>query len=111
MDPEEPLNDNSEYLLLPISDLTDIAQEQQVHPALRSIIDDITRAHSAYETIMFALHNGVLYRNNFSPKGSPCLLVIITHLRLDILQNLDNAPCSGHLGVPRTYTRLKYRFH
>lgn len=62
-----------------------MAQEQPLDPAVRTIIDDITRPNSSHEAIMFALHNYVLYRHNFHPDGSSRLLVIPKHLRSNIL--------------------------
>lgn len=111
MDTEEPENDDAEYFMLPISYLIDMAQGERLDPALRAIIDAITRPHSRYEAMVFALHNDILCRRNFGPVGSPWLLVIPKHLRSDILQELHDALSPGHLGVLQAYTRLKAQFY
>lgn len=59
----------------------------------------------------FVLQDGVLYRRNFHPDGPELLLVIPRQLRRPVLFELHDAPTAGHLGVSRTYDRIRRRFY
>lgn len=58
----------------------------------------------------FVLHDGALYKRNFTPDGSRLLLVIPRHLRHAVLQTLHDDPTSGHLGFFKTYERIRPKF-
>lgn len=59
---------------------------------------------------MFALRDGILYRRNIQSRGPELLLVVPKHLRLAVLQELHDAPTAGHMGITRTYDRVRRRF-
>uniref|UniRef100_A0A6G5AA95 Putative tick transposon n=1 Tax=Rhipicephalus microplus TaxID=6941 RepID=A0A6G5AA95_RHIMP len=59
---------------------------------------------------MFLVKDGILYRRNLNPYGHDLLPVIPAHLRATILNQLHDAPLAGHLGVSRTYDRVRRRF-
>lgn len=58
----------------------------------------------------FAIHNNVLYKKNSQPNGVPYLLVIPKKLIPEILYEHHNGPLSGHLGVNKTYNKIKSRY-
>lgn len=97
--------------MLPKTDLLGIDEEQRRDSSLSAIIDDLSVATPATSSGLYSLHDNVLYRRNFRTAGSPRLLVIPKHLRNSVLRELHDAPASGHLGILRTYTRLKERFY
>lgn len=110
VDPPTNTDDDSETCVLAISDFRHIAAEQRTDTSLRSIIDRL-QAHPCHPTHRaFVLRNGVLYRRNFRPDGPDLLLVVPVHLRIDVLHQLHDEPTAGHLGVARTYDRVRRRF-
>lgn len=117
VDPVDPENtedscfDQVDYPVMPISDLLEIEEEQRQDPALRAIIDRLSQGNPDASTRPFVLRNNVLYRHNFSSSGSEWLLVVPQGLRDPVLHELHASPTSGHLGVLRTYARIKERFY
>ncbi|GFU85490.1 hypothetical protein TNCV_3178121 [Trichonephila clavipes] len=59
----------------------------------------------------FRFIDGILCRKNFDPDGKLWLPVIPKHLRADILRHFHDAPTAGHLGLAKTYDRIRKRFY
>lgn len=59
---------------------------------------------------LFAVVDGVLCRRSFEPTGRGWLLVVPRHLRSRIMQAYHDDPTAGHLGIYKTYSRLRGRF-
>lgn len=59
---------------------------------------------------MFVLRDNILYRRNTRPDGPALLLAVPAHLRSTILQQLHDMPTAGHIGISRTYERVRQRF-
>ncbi|UYV70961.1 hypothetical protein LAZ67_8001260, partial [Cordylochernes scorpioides] len=58
----------------------------------------------------FTKHNGKIYKNNPTPTGNPWLLVIPKTKRLELLEQMHDHPTSGHMGIKRTYSRIKDKY-
>ena len=72
-----------------------------------SVGKHIRRAARAYE-----LKDGVLYRKARTEEGGQTLaLVVPRSSRREVLQALHDHPTSGHLGVKKTYSRIRTRFY
>lgn len=110
VDPPDTREDEQEALVLSITDFTDIAAEQRRDPSLRAIINGLHSPHPDHSLQLFVLHNDILHRYNTRPDGAELLLVVPVHLRSDVLAQLHDAPSAGHLGVSRTYDRIRRRF-
>lgn len=104
-------SEDTELPVLPISDLLNLAQEQRRDPALRAHIEHLTSNLNQPPSGLFRIRNDILYRQNFRPDGLPWLVVVPKHLRITILNELHDVPSSGHLGLLRTYTKVKERFY
>lgn len=69
VDSIEPLDSNEsdcyEYLVLPVSDLVHIEEEQRQYPNLRVVIDKLSRGAGESAAGLFALRGNVLYRQIF----------------------------------------------
>ena len=59
------------------------------------------------------IFHGVLYRLWETPSGDATVrqLVLPKSLRREVLQELHNAPTSGHLGMAKTLSRVRERFY
>ncbi|UYV74125.1 K02A2.6-like [Cordylochernes scorpioides] len=58
----------------------------------------------------FTKHNGKIYKNNPTPTGNPWLLVIPKTKQLELLEQMHDHPTSGHMGIKRTYSRIKDKY-
>lgn len=58
----------------------------------------------------FCVMNDLLYRHNYAPEGRRWLLVVPGELRGDILHYLQDDGAAGHLGLFKTYSRIRHRF-
>lgn len=58
----------------------------------------------------FAIHNGLLYKHNYSPDGQRWLLVVPSSLRREILQCFHDHPTAAHFGLFKTYARIRQRY-
>lgn len=59
----------------------------------------------------FRLIDNLLYKRNPTPHGKNNLLVIPGHLKYEILFSNHCEPLAGHLGMNKTYSKLKHRFY
>lgn len=100
----------TKHCILSLSDFPNIGNEQRRDASLRSIIETLISTPHARSARMFQLKDGILYRRNLRPDGPELLLAIPEHLRLDVLQQLHDLTTAGHLGVSRTYDRIRRRF-
>lgn len=110
VDPPDTLEDEPDTFVLAITDFVHIADEQRRDSSLRPIIDGLNSPHPDPSLRMFVLHNDTLHRYNARPDGAELLLVVPAHLRSTVLRQLHDAPTAGHLGVSRTYDRIRRRF-
>lgn len=110
VDPSATIPDN-DACVCSVSQLNHIADEQRRDAALRAIIERLDSSPSNRSYRSFVLQNGTLYRHNFHPDGPSLLLAIPKHLRLAVLHELHDVPTAGHLGVSRTYDRIRRRFY
>lgn len=92
---------------LTLSDLIFMDEEQCRDPAMRTLIDDPSRGTPTSSPRFYGLCNGCLCPRN----SRPWLIVAPKHIPKSILSELHEAPASGHLGIIRTYARIKERFH
>lgn len=93
-----------------LSALSHIRDEQRRDPILSELIQKLDSAAPDPSLRLFVLKDDTLYRYNVHPDGRELLLVVPTHLRLSVLGQLHDAPTAGHLGVSRTYDRVRRRF-
>ena len=114
---DPPPRENDDLFDLPTFLLTDenLATEQDKDPALRSLIQVIQNPATAFIGLRkrannFRLYNNVLFKINTSPTGAQNLLVIPKHLISEILYTHHSEPLSGHLGIAKTYYKIKDRY-
>lgn len=96
--------------LFSLSAFAHMGEEQRRDAELRSLIARIRSTPSDPPLRRFVLHNDTLYRRTFNPAGPDLVLVVPKHLRTAVLQELHDLPTAGHLGVTRTYDRVRHRF-
>lgn len=96
--------------VLSLSAFDDIGAEQRRDDFLKNLIQRLTSTTPDPSLRMFELHDGILYRCNMRPDGPDRLLVVPSHLRRTVLAQLHDVPTAGHLGVSRTYDRVRRRF-
>lgn len=108
--PDPTSSDTLATSVLAISSFEHLADEQRLDASLTRIIDRLTTAPSHPSLRLFQLKDGVLYRRNVHPDGPELLPVVPKHLRSDVLRQLHDVPTAGHLGVSRTYDRVRRRF-
>lgn len=93
-----------------------IATQQRQDPQLRNIIAQMegtsptTNARSRRQLLHYQLQNDILYRRNYSPHGHRWLLVIPRTLHALVLESLHDDPTAGHLGLFKTYCRVRERY-
>lgn len=58
----------------------------------------------------FAIFNGLLYKHNYDPDGKRWLLVVPSLLRHEVLSFSHDDPTAGHLGLFKTYARVRHRY-
>lgn len=110
VDPPGSSAHDSDACVLAISDLIHIGDEQRRDETIRAIIDNLRSSAHDPSLQAYLLQDGVLYRRNFRPDGPALLLVVPEHLRRSVLHQLHDAPTAGHLGLTRTYDRVRRRF-
>lgn len=96
--------------LLSVTQLLNLGHEQCLDASLRTIISKLESRPRDASLQMFLVKDGILYRRNLDPYGHDLLPVIPAHLRATVLNQLHDAPLAGHLGVSRTYDRVRRRF-
>lgn len=109
--PADYNTDSTELPVLPISQLLNLAHEQRRDPALELLIRRLSADANQPSLGLFRIRDNILYRQNFRPEGLPWLVVIPKHLQSTVLHELHDAPSSGHLGLLRTYGKVKQRFY
>ncbi|GBO34796.1 Transposon Ty3-I Gag-Pol polyprotein [Araneus ventricosus] len=87
--------------------ITDYRKEQLKDKHLKSIIRTLEKG-DGYQS--YQMRNNVLYKRNYDPMGQQWLLVIPKQLRRDVLKSLHDAPTSGHLGLAKTYDRIRRKY-
>uniref|UniRef100_L7LYP4 RNA-directed DNA polymerase n=1 Tax=Rhipicephalus pulchellus TaxID=72859 RepID=L7LYP4_RHIPC len=97
--------------VLSISQLLHLGDEQRRDPDISRLIQRLESSPYDVSVRMFTLKDHTLYRRNLSPAGHDLLPVIPKHLRSTVLRELHDAPTAGHLGVSRTYDRVRRRFY
>ncbi|XP_037505398.1 uncharacterized protein LOC119381699 [Rhipicephalus sanguineus] len=95
---------------LSLSGFLNIGDEQRQDPVLQNLMNRLSYAPPDPSLRMFALRDGIFYRRNVHSRGPELLLVVPKHLRLAVLQELHDAPTAGHMGITRTYGRVRRRF-
>lgn len=93
-------------------EFSDIARQQRQDPALVDIFNELSSTATAVsrKAKLFTLRGGILYRENFQPHGEQWLLVIPRSLQREVIAACHDDPTSGHLGLFKTYSRLRNRF-
>lgn len=107
---DSPDGSEIEDQVFSISCLLNIGVEQQRDECLRHIIERLHSPQQDASLRLYLLKDGTLYRRNLRPDGPELLLVVPEHLRLAVLQQLHDEPTAGHLGIARTYDRVRRRF-
>lgn len=110
VDPPDPTGNDDDPCVFAVSDLLNIADHQRRDPSLRKIVERLTTEPTDPSMRAFMLRDGILFRRNFHADGRDELLAVPRHLRSDVLRELHDAPTAGHLGVARTYDRVRRRF-
>lgn len=109
--PVDQTADNSDIPILHVSHWPNIADEQRRDLFLKKIIEAVTTDANSPSSRYYTIQNHILYRHNFRQEGPSLLLVIPKHLQSTVLGELHDAPSAGHMGVLRTYARVKQRFY
>lgn len=110
VDQPDDTDADSDISILSLSGFLHIGDEQRQDPVLRTLMERLSSSPNDPSLRMFTLRDGTLYRRSVRPDGPELLLVVPKHLRLAVLQQLHDAPTAGHLGITRTYDRLRRRF-
>uniref|UniRef100_A0A6G5ABQ2 RNA-directed DNA polymerase n=1 Tax=Rhipicephalus microplus TaxID=6941 RepID=A0A6G5ABQ2_RHIMP len=110
VDDPEDTDEPTENSILSVSDFLNIGEEQKRDPELLDIISRMESSTNDASVRYFVIQKGVLYRRNFRLDGPDLLIVVPKHLRRCVLTELHDAPTAGHLGVSRTYERVRRRF-
>lgn len=107
--PVEGPEANLEELLL-IEDI-DIAGLQKSDDWCKGIIEDLKQNTNLRIQNSFKIENDVLYKISQDPLGNQKLLLCVPlALRKRVLEELHDDVTSGHLGVLKTYTKVRNRF-
>lgn len=110
VDPADLSESDESTCVLALSAFSNIGDQQRRDPHLRDIILRLSGPTTPPSLRMFLLQDGVLYRYSMHPDGPELLLVIPQHMRQTVLAQLHDIPTAGHLGVSRTYDRVRRRF-
>ena len=94
-----------------LSQLLSLGDELRRDPHISQIMQRLRSSPHDASVRMFAFKDDTLYRRNLSPVGPALLPVVPKHLRSTVLHELHDAPTAGHLGVSRTYDRVRRRFY
>lgn len=87
-----------------------MGEEQARDENLRELISRLRSDPSDPSLSLFLVLDGILYRRNMRTEGHELLIVVPSHLRATVLAQLHDVPTAGHLGVSRTYDRVRRRF-
>lgn len=91
----------------------ELSFQQRLDPQLKPIFDVFGMRKSTPCSrklkAQFVLHSGILYKRN-SGRGRNFLLCVPSPLRRQVLESCHDDPCSGHLGVGKTFNRVAERF-
>lgn len=87
-------------------------EECQNDHFIKSILDGLKTRDTCQLSMNqnFTVKDGLLYKKNPSAVGSPWLLVVPDSQVRKILADLHDHPTSGHLGITKTYGRIKNKF-
>uniref|UniRef100_L7LV95 RNA-directed DNA polymerase n=1 Tax=Rhipicephalus pulchellus TaxID=72859 RepID=L7LV95_RHIPC len=110
VDPPDLPESGESTCVLALSAFANIGDEQRRDPHLRDIINRLSDPSTPSSLRLFVLQDGILYHYNMHPDGPDLLLVIPSHMRQTVLAQLHDVPTAGHLGVSRTYDRVRRRF-
>ncbi|GFW90292.1 transposon Tf2-9 polyprotein [Trichonephila clavipes] len=83
--------------------------EQRDDPSLAAFIKACEQSPDLWRA-GFSIKNNVLCKKKFDPSGKQCLPVVPKKMRLEILHHFHDEPTAGHLGLVRTYDRIRKRF-
>lgn len=110
VDAPDLVTDDASICISSLSAFGNMGCEQRRDASLRELIDRLNTGCTDSSLRMFVVIDGILYRRNMHHVGNELLLVIPTHLHSTVLQQLHDVPTAGHLGVARTYDRVRRRF-
>lgn len=89
---------------------------QHSDPWIRPILQHLngtfpsTKQRFIKKTQNFCLIDGHLYRRNYMPEGRRWLLAVPSEFRSEILHHFHDDLTAGHLGLFKTYARIRNRF-
>lgn len=112
----ETQDDDNPITLASLS-LDTVAQEQLQDPGTAALVQHITGASTSDNRKFckrarhFSVRDGLLYRRNYSTDGQRWLLALPRQLRMDVLRCFHDDPTSGHLGISKTYQRVRGRYY
>ena len=88
----------------------DYRLEQSKDTNISTIIEEMSNPNSKFNYRQFTLINNVLYKISYNPKKTNKRIVAPKHLQQEIMEELHNAPTSGHLGRNKTLNRINRRY-
>lgn len=100
-----------QYIGTIASEFPDLATFRTAQQEDRSLDSLFASANEHANPSSFVVHDGVLYKKNYSGQGARLLLVVPRTLRAHVFRSLhDDATC-GHMGFARTLQRIQQRFY
>ena len=88
----------------------DLIQEQRDDDWCKRIVSKLENKNKRY-LIGYRVENGLLYRVMYSSNREPQLLLCLPiSLRLKVLEELHDSQISGHLGIAKTFAKVRSRF-
>ena len=113
-----PVSDDEEPLLVCQRSAGDVsvrelqAKEVWLQPILQHLQDPDLRQDrkTRRRARCFLLKDGLVFRRSYSGESPVLTLVLPKALRVEVLQALHDHVTSGHLGVSKTYKKIKSRF-
>ena len=109
---EEPvLNIHSAPLFFtPKLDLVQMQADDKFCSNILSVLKDPTNSSYRNRMLFYVIKEGVLYRKVIRDNRAHLLLVVPKKLWPQLLEEAHDSILSGHLGIARTYERIKDRY-
>lgn len=110
-------SEEDDFPFLCVVKASDIAEQQRSDTELLPLIKFLEGHDSQVPRVFrrtlssFCLRGNVLYKRNFRSNKEKFLLVVPQVMRREILQACHDEPCSGHLGVSRTFARIHLKYY